>query len=196
MSDGQRLPSSQDETGKRRRGWRGFVRDRKGVTAVEFGMVAIPFTWLMLGLAENGLIFNTQSNLDFALMETQREIRTGQVQMNGMDQAELRTQICNKMSIIMGNAAECETRLHLDVRSFPNFQALDAPDLSGDGAITDDELQFDPGEPSEVVIVRALYEWRLLTPVIAQSMANFGPDTRLLASTALFVNEPFETEED
>lgn len=197
MSGGEGGPSNTDvvELAGTKRSWLGFARDRRGATAVEFGIVVIPFVWLMLGLAENGLIFNTQSNLDFALMEAQREIRTGQVQMGGMNQTQLRTQICNKMSGIMGSAAECQLRLHLDVRAFPSFAALDAPDLVNGEEIDEDELQFDPGQPSEVVLVRALYEWQLLTPLISQSMANLGTNTRLLSSTALFVNEPYQDED-
>jgi Flp pilus assembly protein TadG len=197
MSDGEtpsEVPATTQVAATRRR--LSFARDRKGVTAVEFGLVAIPFFWLMMGLAENGLIFNTQSNLDFALMEVQREIRTGRAQTEDMDAADLRTQICNRMSGIMGTAAECELRLHLDVRAFPSFEALDAPDLVDGAEIDEDAIQFDPGQPSEIVLVRALYEWQLLTPLISETMANFGNDTRLLASTALFVNEPYDDGED
>lgn len=174
------------------RGWRLFARNRKGATAVEFAIVAIPFFWLMMGLAEVGMVFNTQSNLDFAMMEVSREIRTGQVQAAGMNRAQLRTELCNHMTGIMGSAADCELRLHLDVRAFPNFQTLAVPDVAADDDIQETELQFDPGEPSEVVIVRAMYEWHLVTPLMNRALVNFGNDRRLLLSTGLFVNEPFD----
>jgi Flp pilus assembly protein TadG len=181
-------PAETDQP-KRKRGFFSFVRNRRGVTAVEFALVGPPFLWLMMGLAENGLIFNMQSNLDFAMMETQREIRTGQVQLGGLTKAALKTRICQHMEQI--GAPNCALNLYLDVRSFDTFQALDAPNLITNNNVDDGKTAFKPGNPGQVVLVRGLYTWKLLTPVISSPMANLGPNTRLLTSTALFMNEPY-----
>ena len=181
-----RGPQAKVRAGKKARG---FLRDRKGATAVEFALVAVPFFWLMCGLAENGLIFYTQSNLDFAMMETQREIRTGQVQVQNLSKDNLKTLVCNKMTSL--GTINCPLNLSLDVRSFPDFAALDAPNVTTGDKVDEKKLSFSPGDPSNVVLVRGYYTWSLITPIISKPMANLGTKTRLLASTALFVNEPY-----
>ena len=40
-------------------------------------------------------------------------------------------------------------------------------------------------------MVRAFYEWELVTPIISAPLANLSGNRRLIVSTATFRNEPF-----
>ena len=63
-----------------RRKGRGFWRNNRGATAVEFGLIALPFLGLIAGLLETGLMMFADSALDQATNRAARMIRTGQAQ--------------------------------------------------------------------------------------------------------------------
>jgi pilus assembly protein Flp/PilA len=58
--------------------FRRFARSRKGVTAIEFGMVAIPFLGLLCAIFETALVFFVQTAFDSAVISTTRAIGTNQ----------------------------------------------------------------------------------------------------------------------
>ncbi len=163
-----------------------LVADRSGATAVEFAMVAPAFLALLMAIAENGLVFLHQTTLDFATAETARDIRTGQVQIQGASAEDLHDEICTRMQSIL--AATCASDLYLDVRSFENFGEVNAPDPEEDGTVDEDDTAFSPGAPGEVVLVRTFYRYGMITPMFT------GVD--YLGSTALFRNEPYSSDDD
>ena len=63
----------------RRRGvFRSFARSRKGVAAIEFGMVAIPFLGLLCAIFETAFVFFVQTAFDSGVITTTRAIQTNQ----------------------------------------------------------------------------------------------------------------------
>ena len=56
------------------------MRDRQGATAVEFGLVSVPFLTLLGGIIQLGFMIWAQQNLDFSLQRTVRSLFTGQFQ--------------------------------------------------------------------------------------------------------------------
>ena len=52
--------------------WRSFARDREGSSAVEFGLVALPFMAILLAILETGLVFFASQ-----VIETAVEARAG-----------------------------------------------------------------------------------------------------------------------
>ena len=59
------------------RRWR---RDQSGVTAIEFGIVAMPFMMLLFGIISVCLYFFTKFTMENAVWQAARAIRTGQFQ--------------------------------------------------------------------------------------------------------------------
>ncbi len=57
-----------------------FRRDEKGVTAVEFGLLSLPFFAIIGAILETSLIFMASQILDSAVNDSARLIRTGQAQ--------------------------------------------------------------------------------------------------------------------
>lgn len=169
-----------------------FARAKKGSTAIEFGLVAVPFFMLMIGVAEVAMVGFTQTTLDLAVSDRVREIRTGQAQANGVTYDEIQTELCAGMRRLL--VVDCEENLFLDVDSFTSF--VDAA-AAFDNPIVNGELQangfgFDPGTRQDVVVIRAYYRWQVLTPLFENIFANAGNGDRILVSTAMFRNEPFE----
>jgi Flp pilus assembly protein TadG len=168
-----------------------FGAETRGSAAVEFGIVLLPFALLTLGVAEVGMIGYAQSTLDFAVNETARQIRTGQAQMNGVSQNEIEDMLCAEMGGLIH--VDCAAGLYLDVQRFDSF--VEAAAVAS--PIANDEFQpggfgYDPGAPSDIVVVRAFYRWHPLTPAFEDLFRNVANGDRIIASTMMFRNEPYE----
>ena len=167
-----------------------WAEDNSGATAVEFALIATPFFFLIFGLMEISLIFILSTTLEFGLNEASRDIRTGSFQ-NGSapNVSAFRTSVCSNLFALL----DCSD-LFFDVRAFTNFPSGPPPDPRNPttGQINPGSLAFQPGAPSEIVLVRAYFEWDLITPVISLPLANTASgNSRLLEARIAFQNEPF-----
>ena len=168
--------------------FRRFSRSTDGASAVEFGLVAVPFLTLMMAILETALVFYGQVMLDSGLNEAARLVRTGQAQDMGLNATSFRNEVCTRVYGMI----DCDDTLYVDVRSFENFEDIDVPPpLDQDGNV-DDSFSFDPGAEGDIVVARAFYEMPLFTPSVwGIGLANMGSGNRLLTSAATFRNEPF-----
>lgn len=178
-----------DAAGLIAKAMRRFGRDRSGSAAVEFGLVAIPFFLLMVGLAEVTLIGFTQTTLDHAVTETARQIRTGEAQLGSVTQTEIENQLCDEMNDLL--PVTCTGSLFLDVDSFDSFVDVENETPLVGGVLQTDDFGYDPGAASSIVVVRAYYRWGIITPLFEGVFANAEGGDRVLVSTMMFRNEPF-----
>ena len=169
---------------------RRFGRAREGVTAIEFGLVATPFFFLIFGLAEVGMLGLAQTSLNFAVADAGRQIRTGQAQLNGLTEAEIQQRICGNLNDFM--VMSCAGALYIDVETFESFVAA-SPMASPvvDGVFDDSGFAYAPGGPNDIVVVRAFYRWSVITPMFEALLGNVAGGERLLSSTMMFRNEPY-----
>jgi len=175
---------------KLRKSLRRFGKDRKGAAALEFSLVVIPFFMLTFGLAEVSMIGFAQTSLDFAVAETARQIRTGEAQMNNVGESQIKARLCDELGRFI--FLTCEGNLYLDVDRFASFVAANAGESPiQDGEFDDSGMGYDPGDASDIVVVRAYYRWEIVTPMFADVFANIDGGQRILASTMMFRNEPF-----
>lgn len=171
----------------------GFLRNRKGATALEFGLLAAPFFLLLLGTLEVAAVFLTETSLTQALETNVRIIRTGAAQTSApaVTAAEFTQRVCDSMRQILPSV-NC-ARLHVDVRAFGSFAASSAtggpPILNGQ--FDSSQLVYNPGGGDETILARAYYEYQIVTPMMSVLLANLSNDVRLLQSTDLFRSEPF-----
>jgi len=168
---------------------RRFARAKEGAAAVEFALLAGPFIWLMLAIAEVTMIGFAQTSLDFAMSETSRRIRTGEVQATNMSEAQLKQAVCTELNRFL--AMGCGN-LFIDVDSYDSFVNVANPNpLNANGTMNTSSFGYNPGQPSQIVLVRGFYRWNIITPYFDQFFANVGSHQRLLSSTILFRNEPW-----
>lgn len=177
--------------GKPPKALRRFARARGGSTIVEFAMVVLPFFLLTFGLAEVAMIGFAQTSLNFAVSDVSRQVRTGQAQMGGVTEAEIRTMLCDGINkfLVMG----CDGNLFLDVDRFDSF--VDASNgfvnPVQNGQFTQNGMGYQPGAPSDIVVVRAYYRWHVITPLFEPIFQNVSGGERILVSTMMFRNEPY-----
>ena len=89
---------------------RNFLRRRRGVAAVEFAIIAIPFFLLIMGIIEVGLIFWAGYELENATAAAARLVRTGAAQNSGYTVAQLQAQLCQNVVIISNCTTKCATQ--------------------------------------------------------------------------------------
>lgn len=171
--------------------YRRFVAARQGATAVEFALIAAPFLALMFGVLELGMVFMVSTTLDNATEAAARKIRTGEFQTAGSGTAAtFKTAICDNMSWL---GSSCSTNLNVDVRTFTGFANVTLSDPVTNGAFDSSKTTFVPGSGEDIVVVRAYYEWNLITPMLNAGLANLGGTKRLIYSTVTFRNEPYDS---
>ena len=168
---------------------RRFARAERGATAVEFGLISLPLMLMTFGVLELALVFMVTTTLDTAMQLSTRQIRTGQFQTTGGGASNFKALVCSNMASWM--QTQCNSNLWLDVRTFGDFS-----DLASAKALTPSNLStstfcFQPGQPTDIVLVRAYFQWTLTTPLLNNALANLGASQRLITSTTAFRNEPY-----
>lgn len=177
--------------GRSRRSLKRYINNRKGATAIEFALLALPFSALLFAIVETAIVFFITSTMTHATSEAARQIRIGAFQSGGGGEAEFKQLVCNGMSGI-GN---CQAKLRIDVVS------------SNDGTFASSTLQATPNDPNnpnippnqyvctdarQVVIVRSQYFHPLTLPNSMTFLSNRADKkTRLIQATTAFRNEPF-----
>ena len=175
-----------------------FANDKRGIAAVEFALIAMPFFFLIFGLLEVCVIFIMSSILEHAASEAARQIRTGQLQTGGStDQtADFKQDVCDELFGLMS----CGEKLIIDVQTFTSFGNTGASALSfnasdhgsNPGGLDSTGFGFSAGAQNEIVVIRVFYEWDLIIPVMSAPLDNMGStNRRLLQATVAFRNEPF-----
>jgi Flp pilus assembly protein TadG len=180
--------------GRRRNRFGIFIKDSKGATAVEFGLIALPFFALIVALVQAFLLFFAQSLLENAVRKSARQILTGQVQSAdaSMTQAAAMSAFHNT---VCTNAAVLFTcsGLMVDVQVANNWTSANTgmPTLTYDtNGNVSNSWQFNPGNAGDIVVVRVIYLWPVFFGPIAFNLANQPNGTREIMASAAFQNEP------
>lgn len=161
---------------------------RDGATAVEFALLALPFFALLFGILELAMIFVLSTSLDNASATAARTIRTGQLQAGSPSAGTFKSTICDNLGWL---AADCAASLEIDVRTFPKFSDITLADPVNNGVFNKGSLQFTPGGPEDIVLVRVYYQWTLISPLLSKAVAKINGGKTLVTSTLAFRNEPF-----
>lgn len=161
-----------------------LLRDEQGNALIEFAFVAPPFFLLLVGTLEVSVMFFTGTVIEGATKEAARQIRTGQIQGTADPLVAFQDLLCDSLFGII----DC-TKVTFNVQTFSNFSAVSMPiEIDEDGEIVN--TGFAPGGSSAVTVVRSIYRWEFMTPLIDQVMPA-GLGGHLLISTVAFQNEPY-----
>lgn len=171
---------------------RRFRADRKGATAVEFGLLSMPFFFLLMLIVEMSLVFWTRQVLQEATSQAARTVLTGESRTlyTGSQTAQtaaFRDAICNRMKM----ASDCGTRLFVDVQPLgQDFPAIVNSMVSGN-AINPASFQMRPVPPSEIAIVRVAYKVPVIAAGYFGSMTKLTSGENVLQAVVAFKSEPY-----
>lgn len=166
-----------------------FFHSEKGSTAVEFAIVGIPFVFALIGLIELSLMYAANSVLQDSTTSAARMIRTGQVQQSNNDpEAVFKTEMCRVASTFL-NCNQIQYEVITLSGGFDDV-ANSPPSFDQSGNLN--SSGFNPGGSDQVTLIRAVYFYPLLTPVIGTLMADRPHQTKFMMATVVLQTEPYE----
>ncbi|RWO75871.1 MAG: pilus assembly protein [Mesorhizobium sp.] len=172
-----------------------FLGDRRGSTALEFAMLAVPFALLVFAILESCISFAGQEVMANITDDVARQLRTGQVRQANVTEATLKSMICSRLEIMV--AKDCPG-LEVDLRAYPSFAAAAQAGFNiHDGeialtGITPSTFTVSPGLAESINMLRVFYKWPVMTDFMAKSMANLKDGNTLHFASMTWKNEPFD----
>lgn len=177
-----------------------FRRDERGVTLIEFGILALPFFTIIAAILETSLVFFAGQILDSAVQDTARLIRTGQLQTADLannNLAGVRTKICNSLY----NMFDC-SKLKIRITVVADFDSATVtyPIQRGAECTTVNGIvtcnwkiveNYSDSTGSQIVMMQAYYKWPTLLRLPGFNLQDQVDGTRLLGAVRVFRNEPF-----
>ena len=169
---------------------RTLSRNADGSTAIEFGLLALPFFSLILATIQLIYLLLLQQMIETATEAVGRQILTGIVQQQAMTKQQFTTLACS----LLPPALDC-TKLIIDVQVAPSFAnaTLAKPDLTGIGnpsATT--VLTYNPGVAGQIVVLRLLYALPVVKiPGLNLQSAASSYGFAFPMATSVFKNETY-----
>jgi Flp pilus assembly protein TadG len=167
---------------------RRFGRRQDGTSAVEFAMVALPFTALLFAIIETALVFLSGQALETAVADASRLILTGQAQNQGMSQTDFKNAVCDRIHGLFN----CQAGVYVDVKKFSSFTEVTMPSPVDANGNMKSSFEYTPGGPGDIVVVRLFYQWPIGFSLLASlGLSDLSGQKRLLVATSAFRNEPY-----
>ena len=157
-----------------------FARAQRGVTAVEFALVSVPFVFVMGLILEIGVMSYAEAQLQFAAEEAGRTIRIG----SATSGSDFRNEICDEVVVINS----CNSQIGLAVVSASSFGTLVVPAVS---AVSYQPVpSFSPGIAEQAVAIVVTHDWEFIIPFLRPLSNLPSGNARRLHGLAVFMNEP------
>jgi Flp pilus assembly protein TadG len=172
---------------------RGFARDERGATLVEFAILALPFFSIVGAILETSVVFLSGQILESAVQDVSRLIRTGQAQGVITSPADFKERVCSRLYGLFNNCDD----LHVEVRVATDFDsaAISAPvDWNCEDDCDDDWTRnefYTSGSGSSIMVVQVYYKWPIMISLGDMTLANLAGNKRLMSASTVFRNEPF-----
>ena len=156
----------------------GIMRDRKGMTIVEFALVLPIFAILLFAIIEFGYYFFVQHTLQFATREGTRLALVGRTLNDASGNPMTRQD--SIIQTIKNYASAAVNPAALQISIFPVGPGYTDP--------TNWQGTTDPGSGGNYMRVRVQYAFNFWTPLIGQF---FPSGMRTITAEALYRNEAF-----
>ncbi|MGJ4889625.1 TadE/TadG family type IV pilus assembly protein [Bradyrhizobium sp. HKCCYLRH3099] len=165
-----------------------FIKDKRGATAVEFGLVAAPFLALVVALIQTFLVFFAQQLLEAVVQQSARLVMTQQVQTQNLSQDAFKQEVCKKIRIFFNCGG---LMIDLQVANGWSSANTGTPSLTfnSQGQVTN-SWKYNPGAPGDIVVLRVMYVWPVMLGPLGFNLSNLSSGNRLIMGTAAFQNEP------
>jgi Flp pilus assembly pilin Flp len=186
-----------------------------GTTAIEFGLIAVPFVMMLLGIISVCLYFFTVLELDSAVWNAGRDIRTGIYNLGGAGKAQTYVQpppagsdaaaitayeaqrktlftkaICNQLRDPLG----CETKIRVLMVKFNKGEAITSkPSCRQSGGALVASSSLADVDPDAFIVVKACYAWDAGTKLPFFNIGNLpNNEGFLVEATTAFVTEKYK----
>lgn len=171
-------------------GWSG---NRRGATAIEFALVALPFVMITVAIIEISVMYAANAVMLGATQDAVRAVRTGQVQaISDPDEADalFRQHLCDHIPIRLVDCNAIQFRVEV-MDSFSSANAGITVDEEGN---IDDDTDY--GQEEDVMMITVLYYHPMVSPLTAAFFADSPNNTKLLTGVFVFQTEPYKIDRD
>ncbi len=162
-----------------------FKSNERGATAVEFGLVAFPFFFLLSAIIEASLFFFSGQMLESAVDRVGRQVRTGQLDAS-TTQSQIKAAVCSEASILF----KCSGLL-VDVSTAASFAGLGSPPGPSGGALNPGDFGFSSLGSAKIMRITVTYEWPVFSNYVASHLADLSSGNALLTAISIFKTEPY-----
>ncbi len=151
---------------------------RRGLSAVEFALIAPVFFMIFIGLMETSLMLLTQHLLENATHNASRLAKTGYSE-------EGKTRLETVMDVLNNELGSLAPLVDVSKLSFTSTSYGNLSDIGQPG-----QGENSLGAPNEVVVYTIIYPWRVFTPLMNDII---GDDNGIIRLTSRIVvrNEPY-----
>jgi Flp pilus assembly protein TadG len=183
-------------------------KDRQGLAAVEFALLAVPLLMIIFAIIETSLVLVMGLSLANATTWMSRQVRVGGLVAPGISfttssgtqisLADFKTQLCGRILFITTTA--CVRNIRVDVRTLASFTASPPTSPISGTSFSDSGFCFYSGLPGQAVEVRTYYMWPIINPLLWATLSNITSQTAngttttgqwmATSATDVFVNEP------
>lgn len=187
---------------RRRSRWRrlrDLWRNQRGTTAIEFGFVALPVIYLMVGVVEFSVAMTVANSLEAATNLSSRLGKTGYVADQMTQKATIEAEIKRRVGPLIDM-----DKLEIKTTAYKDFEDLDVQepwnDANADGVPQTGEYTDTNGNNfcdgcsglgsgENVAIYTITYPWKIMTPLIGAIVGENGIIT--LTAYSVVKNEPY-----
>ena len=190
---------------------RRLARDENGVTAIEFAMVGIPFFMMLFGIMGVGFYFFSIFNLENAVEQASRPLRTGEAQKAATTKVQFSTAVCAQLAGFFDcNSAASKMRVQVVNVTAAQAAAVAAgtpavlPTLgkcigkadpailtTPDILIPDNQTVYQIPNATQTVVVTVCYELDLLQSIPFINLGNMPSGTTMIQASTAFKTEPY-----
>lgn len=164
-----------------------FVKDRRGSTAVEFTLLAVPFLALVFAIIESSVSFGAHQVTANAVEDLARDIRTGVLDQASATPATVRNYICDRIDILV--PAGCPD-LYIDLKEYPQYNDVPLTIPMAGGDLDPSGFTIAPGGSDSINHLRVFYKWKYYTDFIGSRLAPLPGNKTLIFATTTWLNEP------
>lgn len=173
-----------------------FLRDPSGSTAIEFVLLALPFSLLVFAIIESCIAFAGQQVLTNAVDDVARQFRTGQLRIESSTTPEaakklVEKMICDRFEVFVAKGCE---GLQIDLQTYASYEEaakVRIPfiyDAKGNRSLKKTDFKATPGPSLSKNMLRAFYEWPVITNYM---LSNLQGGKILMFAASVWQNEPF-----
>lgn len=172
-----------------------FGPDDRGATAVEFGIVAVPFFMFLFALVGCSLYFFVVSSLESGMDRTSRLIRTGEAITQKMTVNQFKQMVCTDA----GGWIQCD-HMQIFAQHWANWsdptlaphQCVDQNNtVVQNSAPGSDPIATYSGTASDVVIVTVCYKWDFAAKIPFLRLGNMQDGSMMMQTATAFRTEPY-----
>lgn len=165
---------------------RNFIRNRKGSTAIEFAILALPFLVVIFAIIEIAIMYFVDSGLDAALHKAVRQVRVGTAESESWDITKFKSVVCSDLSY----SFSCSDDLKVSAVVISDMSSVThASGVSG-GVLSVTE-NFDIGDSGDYILIQVFLPWSPVLKLYSFSSGRLSDGSYVLGSAELFKNEPF-----